>query len=157
MTGAEAYKHFSYLTYGNRAGSLYHRVDKIPPTDQLLTQWQRFMHVTRSAHLILHWIKQPVPCNCASPLTSHVTLTSDTLNLLLFPQTGSSVGIVTRLQAGWGRSIPGRSRDFSLRHRVETDAGDHTAPCTTGTGSSLSGGTPAEAWSRPFTSIECQG
>jgi hypothetical protein len=49
----------------------------------------------------------------------------------------SSVSIVTRLSAGsqgnWGL-IPGRGRDFSLLHNIQTSSGVHTGSYTEVTG-----------------------
>jgi hypothetical protein len=56
----------------------------------------------------------------------------------------TSVGIVTRLLAGWPRnrgSIPGR--DFSLPHNVQTGIGAHPAFYTMGTGGPSAGGNAA--------------
>jgi hypothetical protein len=49
-------------------------------------------------------------------------------------ETGSSVSIVTRLRLDERGSIPGRGRNFSLLHRIQTGSGVHTVSYPMGTG-----------------------
>jgi len=46
-------------------------------------------------------------------------------------------------------SIPGRGRDFSHLHRVQTDSGAHPASYPMGSGGRFPGGRTAGAWSCP--------
>jgi hypothetical protein len=57
---------------------------------------------------------------------------------------GSSVGIATGYGIDWG-SIPGRARDFSLLHIVQTGSEARTAFYPVGTGSSFLGSIAAGA------------
>jgi hypothetical protein len=50
---------------------------------------------------------------------------------------GSSVSIVTRLQAGRSGFDSRQGRVFSLRHRIQTDSGAHPASYSIGTGASF--------------------
>jgi len=49
--------------------------------------------------------------------------------------------------------FPGRGRDFSLRHRIQTGSGAHPAFSPVGKVVSSSGDTAVYSWSWPLTSM----
>jgi hypothetical protein len=53
--------------------------------------------------------------------------------------------------------FPAGTGYFSLHHRVQNGSGAHPASYPMGTRGSFPGGTAAEAWSWPLTSISCRG
>jgi hypothetical protein len=75
------------------------------------------------------------------------------ISKMLLGSQDRSVGIEMSYRLDRLSLIPGRERDFSLHHSVDTGSGAHPASYTMGTKGFFPRGKEARDWSSPLTTI----